>query len=463
MKSKSLAFRLAVLVALLGLAQAAGVLAFSYMTFERELKSQKRQVLSDKVSQARQLVSELADEAAIRDSAFRIVELVTGHEELHLAIAAPGNTKPLVAFSPEATDSLLRLHADTWGTDASLNWVSSVTGDPILSMAGVAETKDGKPYEIVISMDRSDDSRVLRGLLLIALTVAPLALALVFISALGIVRLGLRPLKGLRLAASRVSASALSERLELTGLPTELHSLGLAFNSMLERLDEGVKRLSEFSGDLAHEMRTPLATLLGRTQVALSRERTTEDLLVILESNVEELQRLTRLVADMLFLAQADNAQSALQFQEFDIAEEAHKVLAFLEILAQEKDVEFVIEGRAQVLADRSLVQRAITNLVSNAIRHCYAGTRITIRISDNEAGVVLEVVNQGGLIAPEHLPRLFERFYRIDSARARDFGGSGLGLAIVKAIMQMHCGQANVSSSAEGETRFTLLFSPRT
>ena len=462
MKSRSLAFRLAVLVALLGLAQAAGVVTFSYLTFERELKDQKRQVLSDKVNQARQLVSELSDAVAIRENAFRIVALVAGHEELHLAIAAPGDTQPLVAFSPEANDSLFRLRTDIWDTGASLDWVAHFTGNPMLSMAGVSETKDGKPYEIVVSIDRADDSRVLHSLLLIAFTAAPFALALVFISALGIMRIGLRPLIRLRHAASKVSANALSEHLEIVALPSELQSVGMAFNLMLDRLDEGVKRLSEFSENLAHEMRTPLATLLGRTQVALSKQRTTDELLMVLESNVDELQRLNRIVGDMLFLAQAANAQSALQLQEFDISEEAHSVRAFLEILADERNVTLAVKGRAEVVADRGLVQRAITNLVSNAIRHCDSGTSVEIKISKNEDNVVLEVINRGKPIAAEHLPRLFERFFRSDEARARDVGGSGLGLAMVKAIMQMHSGQVSVSSSADGETRFALLFCQR-
>ena len=463
MKSKSLAFRLAVLVALLGLIQAIGVLTFSYLAFESELGNQKRQVLSDKVSQARQLVSELSGAVAVRENAFRLVELLTGHDELHLAIAAPTSTTPLVAFSLEASDSLMRLHTDTWDTDGSLKWHAKDGADPMLSMAGIAETKDGKPFEIVISMNLASDNRVLHGLLLIALTAAPVALALAFLSALGIVRLGLRPLWRLREATSRVSANSLSERLELRGLPTELHSLGLSFNAMLERLDEGVKRLSEFSGDLAHEMRTPLATLLGRTQVALSRERSTEELLVVLESNVDELQRLTRLVGDMLFLAQADNAESALQLEQFDLADEAKRVAAFLEILGHEKSIEIVVDGSATVTADRGLTQRAITNIASNAIRHCYPSTKVTIAISDNLDGIVLEIINQGRQIAPQHLSNLFERFYRADEARTRDSGGSGLGLAIVQAIMHMHGGRVSVSSDLNGETRFTLWYPHRT
>lgn len=460
MKSWSLALRLAVLVSLLGLLQAIGVLAFSYLTFERELYAHKRLFLIEKVDQTRLLLSDLDDEEAIRNNAFRLVELVAGQSQLHMAIAVPGASQPLVAFSPEASDSLSRLRGDTWETDASLSWYSRSAGrKPMLSMAGMGKTKNGDSYEIILTADRTDDSRVLRRMLIIAGMVAPLALAIVFLSAMGIIRLGLRPLRRLREAASRVSASSLSEHIDLAGLPSELQDLGQAFNTMLDRLGDVVRRLSEFSGDLAHEMRTPLATLLGRTQVALSKERTTEELMEVLESNVEELQRLRRLIADMLFLAHADNAQSALELEEVELADEARRVSEFLELLAQERGVEFVIEGHASVLADRGLVRRAITNLMSNAVRHCYPSTRVTVKVCSSGNGATLEVVNQGKPIAPEHLPRLFDRFYRIDDARARDIGGTGLGLAIVRAIIQIHSGRVEVTSSAKGETRFLLSF----
>jgi two-component system heavy metal sensor histidine kinase CusS len=458
-KVKSLGLRLAILVALLGLSQAIGVLAFSYWTFDRELDKQKRLILVDKADHVRHLVSELADEAAISNNAFRLVELVTGHAELHLAVARPDAAVPLVAVSPEATESLIRLRNDTWESDAFLSWRVGGIGKPMLSMAASAETKNGHPFEVVLTIDRSDDGRVMGGLVVTALSAVPLALGIVFLSGIGIVKLGLRPLRRLREAASRVSANALSERLDLSGLPSELQSLGEAFNAMLERLDEGVRRLSEFSGDLSHEMRTPLGTLLGRTQFALSKERSTEDLVEVLESNVEELQRLTRLVADMLFLAQADNAETSLKLTKFDLALEARKVVEFLEVLAQERGVALTIEGVASVVADRSLVQRAITNVMANAIRYAVANSRVLVQVRPSTADVMLEVVNQGEPIASEHQGRLFDRFYRVDDARSRDAGGTGLGLAIVKAIMQIHGGRVEVSSSAGGETRFSLHF----
>ncbi len=299
----------------------------------------------------------------------------------------------------------------------------------------------------------------MRRLLVTALTGAPFGLALVSVSALAIVIFGLRPLRRFQKAATDITARNLSARIDSKGLPTELQSLCHAFNAMLERLDDGVRRLSEFSEDLAHELRTPLATLLGRTQVVLSQPRTVEQLTELLENNVDELQRLSRLVSDMLFLAQADHAKAALERREFDLADQARTVAEFLQLLADERGIEISVRGSARVVADGSLVQRAITNLLSNAVRHGMQGTPVMVTVSSDALNATLEVANQGGQIAPEHMERIFDRFYRVDGSRTRDLGGTGLGLAIVKAIMGLHGGRVAAASNATGETRFTLYF----
>lgn len=459
MRPGSLSLRLALWVGVLGLLQALGVLWFSYSTLANELDAQRRLVLRDKADQARYLLADMPDTAAIRGNAHRLVELVTGHAELHLAVAAPDSREAYVAFSREAMESSSRLKGDTWGTDAFLDWQAQNGGRRMLSFAAAAETKDGQPLEIVVTVDRTQDQRLLRDLLFTSATAAPFGLALVFVSAALIVTLGLRPLKQFRDTAAAISAKSVSTRLALSGLPTELQSLGTAFNSMLDRLDDGISRLSEFSGDLAHEMRTPLATLLGRTQVALSQPRTTEQLIDVLEGNVDELQTLSRLISDMLFLAQAEHAASALQLTPVDLYSEAVKVADFLELLAQERDVGIVVRGSGTVVADQGLIQRAITNLLSNAVRYCSSGTQVDILIDTRVGGARLAVANRGESIAREHLARLFDRFYRIDAARNRDHGGTGLGLAIVKAIMTLHGGSVEASSTPGGETCFALHF----
>ena len=459
MRPGSLSLRLALGVGVLGLLQALGVLLFSYTTLASELDAQRRGMLRDKADQARHLLADLKDAGAIRDNAFKLVELVTGHAELHLAVAAPDSREPYAAFSREAMESAKRLKGDTWGTDAFLNWQSLGDGRRMLSFAAAGESKDGQPLEIVVTVDRTQDQQLLRGLLLTSAVAAPFGLAVVFVSAALIATLGLRPLRRFRETAAAISTTSVSTRLTLSGLPTELQALGAAFNSMLDRLDDGISRLSEFSSDLAHEMRTPLATLLGRTQVALSQPRTRGQLMDVLEGNVEELQRLSRLISDMLFLAQSEHATAALQLTRVDLRAEAVKVAEYLELLAQERDVGVAVEGVGAVVADQGLVQRAITNLVSNAVRHCRTGTQVRVLVEADGVRTCLAVVNQGEPIAPEHLGRLFDRFYRVDSSRNRDAGGTGLGLAIVKAIMKLHGGTAEVSSTPMGATRFTLAF----
>lgn len=462
MNRASLALRLALLVGILGLLQAIAVLAFSYVTLEKELDGQRRAVLRDKTQQARLLIDDMQDAAAIKANAFKLVDLVAGHEELHLAVAGTNSGEAYIAFSPEAMQSLTRLKEDTWQTDAFLAWQSRDRGIAMLSLSTAGSTKNGQPYEVVVTVDRSEDKRLLKELLVTAATVAPFALALVFLSALLIVSFGLKPLQRFKQAVGKISAKTLADRLDTTQLPAELYGLGTAFNSMLERLDDSLTRLSQFSGDLAHEMRTPLSTLLGRTQVALLQQRSSEQLADVLEANVEEIQRLSRLVADMLFLAQSDQARNALALGVVRLHQEADRVAEYLDLVAQERDVSIAVVGEASIVADQGLVQRAITNLLTNAVRHCSPGTEVQVIIKADSGGATLEVENQGTPIPTEHLGRVFDRFYRIDSARGRDIGGTGLGLSIVKAIMALHGGTAQASNTETGKVRFSLHFQYR-
>ena len=208
-------------------------------------------------------------------------------------------------------------------------------------------------------------------------------------------------------------------------------------------------------------MRTPVATLMGRTQVALSQTRTMAQLREVLEGNEEELERLSRLISDMLFIAHADHHETILQRERVDLATESEQVSDYLSLIAEERGVSIVVTGSAFLIGDRRLVQRAITNLVSNAIRHATEKSTVSVVISVIKGNVSVEVVNQGDGISAVHLERIFDRFYRVDSARARLDGGTGLGLAIVRSIMSAHKGQVTVRSvtSGMGNTTFKLLF----
>jgi two-component system heavy metal sensor histidine kinase CusS len=205
-----------------------------------------------------------------------------------------------------------------------------------------------------------------------------------------------------------------------------------------------------------------VATLLGRTQVALSQTRTADQLREVLEGNVEELERLAALIADMLFIARADHNGAPIQAEPIDLAGEARRVAEYMSVMADEKGVSVQVIGEAPpAAADRLLVQRAITNLVSNAIRHALDHSTVTIEVGTAGPAATLSVTNRGEGIAAAHLERIFDRFYRVDAGRARREGGTGLGLAIVRSIAAAHRGRVEVQSQ-DGLTTFKLLL-PRT
>lgn len=459
MIARSLTSKLALLVGLLGLIQAVGVVAFSYATISSKMGEQRRQMLKAALTEARIILDDNESLETLGSAAHRLADLVSRHDGLHAAVARPNNYSALIAFSPVGLQSLARLRDDTWGVDAFLDWRSAPSGDPMLSVVTASTVKSGEQYVLILTVDRTADEELLLNFLMVAAGAAPFALALVSLGAWAIVNVGLRPLNRFREAAISMSARNIPDHINPEGMPRELVPLCLAFNGMLDRVEDGIRRLSQFSADLAHEMRTPLGILLGRTQVVLSQPRTHEQLVELLEQNIEELERLTRIVADMLFLAQTDNSTSRLGITIVDLADEARKVVEYMELVAHERDIDFVVEGEGKVLADVGLVDRAITNLLSNAVRYGDAKSTVTISVRAADEKVELAVTNSGAPVAAEHLSRLFDRFYRADSARSREAGGTGLGLSIVQAIMTLHGGHAAAESPTQGTITFTLSF----
>ena len=273
---------------------------------------------------------------------------------------------------------------------------------------------------------------------------------------------GLAPLQNVAIAAGRITASRLDERLNVGAAPLELQTLAGAYNAMLDRLQDSFSRLSQFSSDLAHDLRTPIGNLLGEAQVALSRTRTAEDYRIVIESSVEELERLSRMLESMLFLARADNAQLAIHPETVDLDTEFQKIRDYFEPLAQEKSVAIEVTGAASVEADPSLLRRAVSNLIANAIRYS-PNQGGSIKLESRKASdgrTEIRVSNVGEAISSEERERIFDRFYRIGRARADSSTSSGLGLAIVRSIMALHAGNAWVECS-DGRTIFTLSFPP--
>jgi two-component system heavy metal sensor histidine kinase CusS len=265
--------------------------------------------------------------------------------------------------------------------------------------------------------------------------------------------------------ASRINALDLRERLTVEDTPTELVESAVAFNRMLDRLQQAIDRLSAFSSELAHDLRTPIGNLLGEAQVALSRPRSAQEYRAVLESAVEEYERISRMTSNMLFLARADN-HNDISPQWVDVDAALARVMGYFELLAEERGVSLRSHfdtGSAEphrVWADETMLVRALSNLVSNALRHAAPKTPVVLSANvEPDGACTLRVANEGTPIAPEHQPRIFGRFYRIDASRQGSASGSGLGLAIVRSIMDLHHGSVGVASAPGAPTVFTLHF----
>lgn len=291
---------------------------------------------------------------------------------------------------------------------------------------------------------------------------ATLALGLVFAAVAGVwvARKGMRPLAEITRAAQHITAAQLHERITVSRWPVELAQLAAAFDAMLDRLEDSFTRLSQFSGDLAHELRTPINNLRGEAEVALARARTAEEYQQILESSLEEHERLSRMIDGLLFLARADNPKAAVERVRFDARKEIEAVREFYEALAGEEQVQVVCEGHAWLTGDPTLFRRAVNNLLANALKHTPAGgnVRIAVRALDDQT-VDVSVHDTGCGIAPEHLPKIFDRFYRVGLLRSKVSSGTGLGLAIVQSIMRLHGGTASIQSGLGRGTTVTLKF----
>ena len=193
-----------------------------------------------------------------------------------------------------------------------------------------------------------------------------------------VARRGLAPLRAMRSEAQAVTAQRLSHRLSVDSVPLELAELAQTLNDMLGRLEEAFRRLSDFSSDIAHELRTPVSNLMTQTQVALSRARSADEYHSILESNAEEFERMGRMISDMLLLAKADNGLVVPHRELVDVATEVSALFDYYDAVAEEKGLRLSLQGQAQVSADRLMLRRALSNLLSNAVRHASANTTLT-------------------------------------------------------------------------------------
>lgn len=459
-RQMTLAARLAILfgVAAATVFTAAGVHLYHYSS--EQLKRRDDTALMGAVMLVRHYIQGAASVEALKADSRALLDVALAHRHLTFAIRTPSG-ELVAASAPEAR--FLPFHESAGAISSGrliADWVTPAGQDARVMVASVQVGGGRERVEISVSRQGEERTEILRAYRQNIVWTALMGVLATALLGYFIARRGLRPIKMIAEASREITASALGERrLRAEDAPPELAEMVHAFNDMLHRLQDSFSRLNQFSSDIAHDLRTPIGNMMVEMQVALGRQRSTAEYESVMASSLEELERLSRMIKEMLFLARADNPFTLIDKAPVNLRVELDKVAELYRLLAQERNLSIECEGEAVVVGDKALLQRAIRNLLSNAVRYASPDGVIEAKISRVADGpwVELSIANPGPGIGSEHLSRVFDRFYRTDSARHRSEEGAGLGLAIVKSIMQLHGGEARVQSDVGTKTTFTI------
>ncbi len=404
------------------------VCSIVYVAASLNLSAKQAEELRHKRDVARHLVGEIATQDALPSLRHKLDDFFLGHADFELRLIQGADN--LVYATPARSSAGAVQRRDEF--EIPLPW-SRTTG-----------------LRAELMLDSSADARLLKQLAWTLLVSAFAGAVVISAGGAWLVRRALLPVRDLARQAAALSPESVGQSLDASAQAQELQPLVAQFNALLVRLNRAYQQLEGFNADVAHELRTPLATLIGETELALSRERTIAELRDVLGSNLEDLHRLAGLINDMLFLSRADRGECARRSPVDSLAKLVTEVIEFHEASMHEAGVSTRVRGDDTGVFDAALIQRALSNLVANATRFAERGSVIEIEIEAvSSGGVRLSVSNFGPVIPAEHLPRLFDRFYRVDRAREHGDNNYGLGLAIVAAIARMHGGTGFVRSAA--------------
>jgi two-component system, OmpR family, heavy metal sensor histidine kinase CusS len=341
--------------------------------------------------------------------------------------------------------------------------VCSPTGASFRVMAAraVVGAPDGIVRLVQVALERKREENLLSGFRLLLWPVLAISLVVCALAGHHVARRGIRPLEEITDTARRMRPTTLHERIGTAGLPAEIAALAVTFNGMLDRLEDAFGRLSRFSADIAHELRTPLNNLRGEAEVTLGRARSPEVYREALVSCLEESVRLSSMIDSLLFLARSENPEMRIRREPLDVGHELKTIGDFYGVPATEAGIDIRMDAPAGLTAhlDRGLFQRAVGNLLDNALAHTPTGGSVTVSVAGGDDAIRVTVADTGCGIAPEHLSRVFDRFYRVDVSRSSAKGSAGLGLSIVKSIVELHGGSVSIASEPGFGTRVTLLF----
>jgi len=463
-------FRLSASYAVIAIALLSFFGAFLYWSLKESLEISARNTLADKISVMRQILHERPNDQEALEEEVQWESTARRRSVYYSRLLQDNGTLVIQSTGAQELIPELLLCPSPAAEDRSIGDTREFHPSPdrtlLISSAWIASEGSGKlaldkPQRFIytVALDTTTEQNILhdyRNKLLLVLIAGSVISA---VAGTYVARQGIRPIREISAAAHRITASDLAERVGSMAWPRELASLAAEFDAMLQRLEDSFQRLSQFSADIAHELRTPINNLMGEAEVALTRERTSKEYASVIASSLEEYHRLAELIDSLLFLARAENADLSLQKSWFRVADELAQLLSYHELQATESEVTLSFSGDARLFADSTLFRRAIGNVVSNALKHTPPGGTVTVEVAALPDAVKILIKDDGVGIPPEHLPRLFDRFYRVDASRAAAMAGTGLGLAIVKTIVDLHGGSVTIESELGEGTLVTLVF----
>ena len=459
---RTLAFRLTAAYSLAGLLMVILATASLYLVLRTELDRSTEMFLADKLHVLGSMLRERPDDEDGLREEIELESAARRYQQFYIRLldehGVPIMTTPGMA---EQLD-LAQLASRTRGRSGRSIAMAGRHGQPfrVTSATVAVGTPPTRSDTVQIAIDVAQEEELLAryrlwfwGILLATSVLFPVV-------GYRIARHGIRPVEEIAATARRITSTNLRERIAPEGYPSELALLAGTFNEMLERLEESFERISRFTADIAHDLRTPVNNIRGEAEVALARARTVDEYRDVLESSLEEAVRLSELIGDLLFLARAESPLTELHRENVNIGELLITVRDYYEASAADAGISLVVNDGAEPLSaelDRSLMLRAVSNLVSNAIAHTPPGGTVTLAATNEDAAIRIEVSDTGDGIPAEALPRVFDRFFRVDPSRSKTSGGTGLGLAIVQSILTLHGGSAEIASQLGHGTRVTL------
>jgi two-component system heavy metal sensor histidine kinase CusS len=454
----SLAFRLTAwytVASLLLLLAATGTL---YWALVKNLERDCTLFVADKVHVLTTLLHERPNDWDGLKEEIELESAARRYDQFYIRLL-DANGKTLLATS--RMDQLLPTHRFA-GLAGRTAQIRSVPGSLFLATQVTAPIGESKEisWKIQIAVSLAQQQQVLKSYRDWLWSILSASFILCPVVGYQIARRGTRPIQYVAETARRVGSSTLGERIQAEGYPIELADLALTFNAMLDRLQESFERLTRFSADLAHELRTPVNNIRGEIEVALSRSRSTVEYRELLSSNLEEVVRLSELISSLLFLARTESPGTYINRQQVSVSELLHTVKDYYEGPAEQAGVELAVTSPPELKAvlDSSLMKRAIGNLVSNALAHTPNNGHIQLSALQTSDALTISVYDTGSGVPPQSINRLFDRFYRVDPARSQHSGGFGLGLSIVRGIMLLHGGNVQIVSEVGKGTEVKLI-----